>query len=993
MFDSHTSLAHKAAPVVYLSANPADLRGHRVKVRKMLEADGIRVEELDSPVGKHWNAARSAMREKLKLCDVVVHLVGICHGAEPKWQPTGAPKHSFAQMEYHLACELKMPCHIIFFSPQFPYDPHTRESLESRHLQNNHRALVIARTAGRSEEVVDLEDLKLRVATISERIKPKPKPPPPPPAPPPAPPPVGLVPGLSQVGPPAGSPAPHRTPVTVASREHSESRRRRPAPRGWVVTWAMRLPLIIMLCLAALYVLHSQGYLRGRARVVLHSPDALLSGMSPEEVAAENEDTLVDTVDPRTLAREVVQLSTLQGGLRDQYDPRTKNELAEAVVATRRHRSVRALRNEVKEWAQGAISSSGSNSLNRGIAAYLQGNYKLASREAWQFASDAEAAQPPSHPRALSGWLLQGHSHLQMIELSPALTAYRRALTHTSQDSAPLIWCDIALMEAITLQHLGRWSEAMPVFREVIRVRTLYLAPDAPEIASAMTSLAHCYLAMSMPDAAESLLRDTLAMTEKRLGANHAETAAALGTLGEALRTAGQAAEAQELLNRALAILDKPATRDDPSVARYLSSLARLTADTGKPAEAEPLCQRALQINERKLGPDHPRVDRELTNLALIVVGNGNLEKAVELQRRSLFLNEKYFGAQHPEVATALNNLAGLLQHGEPQLQSEVEGLFRRALLIDETVFGPEHPNLVRDMRNLGAFLKERGRFGEALPFYRRAISITELSHGKEHPEVAILLRGQALILCQSGQNEEAVNLCTRALAIAEKGLGPDHPEVAQCAKDLAFCLCAAGKLSEAEPYYTRALAINEKALGADDVVVFWDVKNLAALLRDLGDRRRALPLFRRVYAMARRNFGPEHPRTVVEQDNLACMMRDTKNYEDAELLFREVLTAREKHVAADDPALANDISDLAGVLFLQGRHAEAEPLYRRALDILAAATRKDGKAHPLLESARQNYRADLRHLRMSDEQIAERIRQVESGEAVQDLAAAESKG
>lgn len=928
-------------PVIYLSAAPIDLRTHRARAEKILTSAGLRVVMLEAGRSQDWSQIRKSLRQELRNCTAVVHFAGLCYGSEPSGSPPGAPRRSHAQMEFHIARDLRLPIYTFLLPERFPFDAHSPEPAETHQLQAEHRSYLV--------NLVRPGDHVATVAQLDQSL-------------------YALAQELLQKS-HAGAPQVHATSL----HQHR--------PRG--MSWVMRLPLLLLAAMLAIYLW--QASRSNGPNVILHPPGSLLAGLSPDEIAAEQERTVIGALETRRLAREVVQITPQQGMLREQYDSRTKQELAIASVAARHGKDVDALGAEIESWARSSQASSATLPLDKALAAYLLADYETAAREAGRFALAAEQSTPPNHSQALSGWFLQGHCWLQELKFRDALDSYRHAFAHTNIDQQPLVWSDLGLAEAQALLQLGRWNEAMPAFKTCIRLRSAYLPPDAPEMAWAMTSLATLYAAMDKMGEAESLLHESRKIMEMRFKPEHFEVAGALANLGEVMRLSGKTAEAEPVLCQSIALYEKLRGKEAPEVSRVLGSLARLVSDAGRQSEAVLLAEKAVSIDERCFGPDHPRVARSLTNLSLILAPQDHA-RAVTLQRRALAIMEKQFGPSHAETASALNNLAGLIQD-EPE-RDEAEKMFRTALKTDEALFGRSHPNLLRDLRNLAALLRNSGRRDEAIAYYLQALGLAEVHFGKDHTETMTSLRQLSLQLAEARRFVEAEPFGRRALASATKLYGNEHLEVARCARDLAFCLAVSGKLEEAAALYEQAQTIAEKQLGSDDISVFHDIRNRAAVLRDLGDKPKALEAYRRTYAMARRILGHEHPQTLTSMDNLACMLRDTKHFNDAEYLFRDLLTIREKLWGHDSVDLANDLSDLAGVLFLKSRHAEAEPIYRRALKLVATAPKDANGIQTLLKTARQNYSNNLRRLGVSEEETTVRMRRIESGEEIEDLAA-----
>jgi tetratricopeptide (TPR) repeat protein len=161
---------------------------------------------------------------------------------------------------------------------------------------------------------------------------------------------------------------------------------------------------------------------------------------------------------------------------------------------------------------------------------------------------------------------------------------------------------------------------------------------------------------------------------------DHPDVAKSLNSLAFLHRTQGDYAKAEPLYKRSLAILEKALGPDHPDVAMSLNNLALLYDTQGDYAKAEPLIKRSLAIWEKALGPDHPDVARGLNNLAELYKTQGDYVKAEPLYKRSLAIWEKALGPDHPDVALSLNNLAGLYR--ATKRPAEAEELEARAKKI-----------------------------------------------------------------------------------------------------------------------------------------------------------------------------------------------------------------------------------------------------------------------------------------------------------------------
>ena len=162
--------------------------------------------------------------------------------------------------------------------------------------------------------------------------------------------------------------------------------------------------------------------------------------------------------------------------------------------------------------------------------------------------------------------------------------------------------------QVMTLYGQGKYTEAIPVAQEALRVAEATFGIEHPNVATSLNNLAVVYQAQGKYAEAELVHRRALAIREKVLGPEHPDVALSLNNLAEVYQAQGKYAEAEPLFRRSLAIREKALGPEHPDVAASLNNLAAVHQRQGKYAEAEPLFRRALAIMEKVLGPEHPDV-------------------------------------------------------------------------------------------------------------------------------------------------------------------------------------------------------------------------------------------------------------------------------------------------------------------------------------------------------------------------------------------------
>ncbi len=296
---------------------------------------------------------------------------------------------------------------------------------------------------------------------------------------------------------------------------------------------------------------------------------------------------------------------------------------------------------------------------------------------------------------------------------------------------------------------------------------------DPGAIASVMGHLATVHYRQGEYDDAERLLRRTLELRERALGADHPTIAGTANNLGNILAGQGRFEEAQQQLQRAVEVYERALGSSHPNVASSLANLGNVLDSQGKYEDAERAHRRALELEMAALGEDHPDVARSLNNLALVLGSRGEHEDAERLYRQALTIRERHLGLEHPDVATTAFNLAhALINKGEPDV---AENYFRRALVIWESGLGADHPDVGLASSGLAKALFERGRLDDAAHLYRRALEIVQRSQGNDHPDSAHALDGLAKIALAQQRGEVAREHANRIIELRQAaGIAPD---------------------------------------------------------------------------------------------------------------------------------------------------------------------------------------------------------------------------
>ena len=227
----------------------------------------------------------------------------------------------------------------------------------------------------------------------------------------------------------------------------------------------------------------------------------------------------------------------------------------------------------------------------------------------------------------------------------------------------------------------GRPAEAMAKFNGAIKLAEA--AGDDRLLATALGGLGSALVDQGEFARAQPVLRRSLALFEKRTGADSLETGAAANNLAMVYRKSGDLPQAQAQLERALPSMEKHLDPHSVELETAFNNMFIVLAEQKQWDPAEPYVLRALAI--AKAVPENPlRADVE-ENLALLQAHRGQFREAVETMEQVIAIEERTLGTGSSRLAESLESYAAYLkknsQKAEARRAEERARGIRRAAL------------------------------------------------------------------------------------------------------------------------------------------------------------------------------------------------------------------------------------------------------------------------------------------------------------------------
>jgi serine/threonine protein kinase/tetratricopeptide (TPR) repeat protein len=440
-------------------------------------------------------------------------------------------------------------------------------------------------------------------------------------------------------------------------------------------------------------------------------------------------------------------------------------------------------------------------------------------------------------------------------------------------------------------REAGNWSQAQPLFEEVIKLATRRLETDKSEPRwKLLHGLAASYGAMGRFDQAIPLYEESLKLERAEFGPDHPPALWAMHYLAETYKETGKLDRALPLYEEVLRLRKARLGPTHPDTFWAMHYLAVGYAEAGRRDQALALTQEALQLRKATLGADHADTLWSMLTLAFRYADAGRLEDAVPLHEEVIRLRRKVLGPDHPQTITAIKELA--LTYFFARKFDLALPLYEQVFELWKTKHGPDHPDALEALHDIAVAYWESGRIQQALPRLEEVTNLRKTQLGTGHPRTLWGMNRLARLYRDAGMNDRAVSLFEETLRLRKAELGPGHRDTDETLYDLAELRYRQRQYAQAEPHYREMLQNRRARLGAEHDDVIWVACGLGRVLAD--------------WAWAERESIPvvQNPRPEPAQ-----------RAREAEALLRECLEVRQRGTNATDWLVADLKSRLSGAL------------------------------------------------------------------------------
>jgi tetratricopeptide (TPR) repeat protein len=322
----------------------------------------------------------------------------------------------------------------------------------------------------------------------------------------------------------------------------------------------------------------------------------------------------------------------------------------------------------------------------------------------------------------------------------------------------------------------GRNAEALDVLTRGLTEAQSLAAADAVLYPHALIRLGLLHSDMEQPDRARPLLLEAIAALEDSAAPDQPELAFALHSLAAVELRARALAAAEEYARRAAAMAADALGDEHPETAAIRSTLGLILLHERQYARAEVVLRRAAWVIEKRLGPDNPQLGNALLQLSAAQYGSGSNAAAEQSARRALAILKGDDGtAASLPGALAEVNLAGILlaEKKIAEARMVLPGAVETERRLLAQAGGGSRSMLADGVRRLAELAAAELNWNQAEARYREALGLYEAALGPSDPGIAPVLRAWAGALRhQHAPGAEVRSVEARAKALAGPGRG-----------------------------------------------------------------------------------------------------------------------------------------------------------------------------------------------------------------------------
>lgn len=366
---------------------------------------------------------------------------------------------------------------------------------------------------------------------------------------------------------------------------------------------------------------------------------------------------------------------------------------------------------------------------------------------------------------------------LQYVE--QAVTIARTQLAGEAKSQARLF---TAIGRAYTA--LGHYQRSIDILQEALTLRRKAFGGDSLEVADTLEALGEARYQFGRYDEAETNFRTALAVRSVREGTRTSGALLASIGLSEVLHARGQFEAAEPILRETIANL-RPESNESLADAeiqellpRALQTLANVLRDRGVLGESATLYGEGISLLR---SGDHERTLRIVTvqaDLGRLLILRAELDRAEFELAQAISTLRRQHGGAHPALGAALRDQAFLRM--EQGRLDEAQVLLGEAERLHEQLFGRTNPAVPRIRAVQAELARRRGDLPQAVVVATEALEALGRLNMPDHPGTVEIRSTLAQALMAQGEFHQAARVLGHALTVAERAFVSYDPRISR---------------------------------------------------------------------------------------------------------------------------------------------------------------------------------------------------------------------
>jgi serine/threonine-protein kinase len=376
-----------------------------------------------------------------------------------------------------------------------------------------------------------------------------------------------------------------------------------------------------------------------------------------------------------------------------------------------------------------------------GLIHQTRGQYAQAHQALDEALAEQRRQHGPDHPEALESLqalgelasLLDDRDRARAL-LEESLERHQRVYGERHERTARVLHALAPIVMTRDSDEGGR------LLIRALEIRRATLAPDDPDLARNLSSLAAYYTRRKEYDRARETYRQALAVWPTARDRRHPLAIAILNDYATLLGTLNEHAEAETLQHEAIETGRQVVGAETLTVANLLNNLAVTESFLGRHREAERLYRDSYETHRSLVGERHWRTANVARNVGRSLALQQRYEEGVPWMDRAIGALSSVDPADLPNGRTGLFGMRAQRGHMLFRLNHREDGIAQAMAAIADLERLPPQANAARTLATsrvfLGRMLNESGRPHDAEPILTKALGEFE-SLGPTHPQYA----------------------------------------------------------------------------------------------------------------------------------------------------------------------------------------------------------------------------------------------------------------